>query len=276
MPPSHTVAIIPARYGSTRFPGKPLALLGGKPMIVWVVERVSQVKAFDQVVVATDDIRILDCVTQAGYHALMTGEHHTCGTNRIWEALGLLSHSPNYVEPAYVFNIQGDEPFIDPGCLEEAVRRLQHNNEDGNDPDTPSSNRPSRLASDIITLKTPLGSTEERLNPNVVKVVTNQADRALYFSRSPIPYSREEAWPNECPFGYGHVGVYGFRLDSLKRFVQHPPSPLEQLEQLEQLRALDMGMSIDVMTITKAPKGIDTPEDLILMETLLANHEQPC
>ena len=272
MNPPHTLAIIPARYGSTRFPGKPLALLGGKPMILWVVERVNQVKAFDRVVVATDDMRILDCVTQAGYQAVMTGDHHTCGTNRIWEALELLSRDPQATPPDFVFNIQGDEPLIDPGCLEEAVHRLHLNNEKRN----VSTPEPSWVPIDIITLKTPLGSADERANPNVVKVVTNQADRALYFSRSPIPYDRQYAWPDNCPFGYGHVGVYGFRVDSLKRFVQQPPSPLEELEQLEQLRALDMGMIIDVMTIAKAPKGIDTPEDLIVLETFLANHEQPC
>jgi len=237
-----TLAVIPARYLSTRFPGKPLALIANKPMIQWVYERVSQVRTFDEVIVATDSPDIVAVITGIGGKASLTHSDHLSGTDRVWEIAEKIPEAP------YVFNVQGDEPMIDPLHLEEASRLLENHHD----------------SIDIVTLKAPIVSVEAFKDPNVVKVVTDTKGKALYFSRSPIPHGG---------VGYRHIGVYGYRREALSRFVSLPVSPLETTEKLEQLRALEAGMHLHVMEVEKAPIGVDTPEDLQHVQALLLQME---
>lgn len=244
-----TLAIIPARYASSRFPGKPLALIAGKPMIQWVVEQASRVPSFDRVIVATDDERIVDAVQAFGGHVAMTSPDHASGTDRIWEV------ARQYPDAAYVFNVQGDEPLINPLYLEEAASVLTRHHKEA----------------DMVTLKAPIHSLADYEDPNVVKVVTTQDGRALYFSRSPIPADRDKRdILSRLAHSYRHVGIYGFRRSALERFVQLPVSPLETLEKLEQLRALEAGMTIYVLPIPEVPFGVDTPADLAAVEARLS------
>lgn len=255
------IAIIPARYGASRFPGKPLALLAGKPMIQWVYERACAAGCFNAVIVATDDARIADVVKGFGGIAQMTGEHHPSGTDRVWEA------AQAYPDADIIFNIQGDEPLLDPLCLEEACRALSSDHEH----------------TDIITLCAPIHDTAELSDPNTVKVALAADGRALYFSRAGIPHCRDvnnETLEERLTLAKRHIGIYGFRRNSLARFVSLSVSPLEQCEKLEQLRALEAGMTIRAITVKKTPQGVDTPEDLvkaerILMELLERKRETP-
>jgi 3-deoxy-manno-octulosonate cytidylyltransferase (CMP-KDO synthetase) len=242
-------AVIPARYASTRFLGKPLADLGGKPMIQWVCEGVQRCPLIDRVLVATDDQRIAAAVSAFGGTAVMTRADHPTGTDRLAEvASGLASD--------LVVNVQGDEPLIDPAMIETAVQPLLDN------PSLP-----------MGTLKTPLTSLEEFRNPNVVKVVTDQQGLALYFSRAPIPYLRD--FIDELDSRWGelatakHVGLYVYRRDFLLRFPTLAPTPLEQQEKLEQLRALEHGYRIQVATTPLGVQGVDTPQDLERVRQLL-------
>lgn len=232
------VGLIPARYGSTRFPGKPLADLWGKPLIQHVFERASASPILERVVVATDDERILECVRGFGGEALMTSPEHTCGTERIAEAAGLLSLS----DEDLVVNIQGDQPLLAPEVIEELVR-------------------PLLLSSEVsmATVAIPFENPEELADPNRVKVVLDREGRALYFSRAPIPYFRP---PGQAPLYLRHIGLYAYRKEFLDLFVKLPPGDLERTEKLEQLRALENGYPIAV-TITRydCPE-VDTPEDL--------------
>ena len=242
-------AVIPARYASTRFPGKPLADLGGKPMIQWVCEGAQRCPLIDRVLVATDDQRIADAVTAFGGIAVVTRADHQTGTDRIAEvAAGLPSE--------LIVNVQGDEPLIDPAMIEAAVKPLLDN------PTIP-----------MGTLKTPLTSLEEYCNPNVVKVVTDRQGFALYFSRAPIPYPRDfvnaldTRWHELA--SAKHVGLYVYRRDFLQRFPTLAPTPLEEQEKLEQLRALEHGYRISVAETAHAVQGVDTPEDLERVRQLL-------
>jgi 3-deoxy-manno-octulosonate cytidylyltransferase (CMP-KDO synthetase) len=242
-------AVIPARYASTRFPGKPLADLGGKPMIQWVCEGAQRCPLIDRVLVATDDRRIAAAVTAFGGTAVMTRADHPTGTDRLAEvASGLASD--------LVVNVQGDEPLIDPAMIEAAVQPLLDN------PALP-----------MGTLQTPLTSLEEFRNPNVVKVVTDQQGLALYFSRAPIPYPRD--FIDELDSRWGelatakHVGLYVYRRDFLLRFPTLAPTPLELQEKLEQLRVLEHGYQIHVATTPLDVQGVDTPEDLERVRQLL-------
>ena len=235
-------AVIPARYASTRFPGKPLADLGGKPMIQWVCEGAARCSLIDQVIVATDDTRIAAAVTAFGGTAVMTRPDHPTGTDRLAEvAAGLDSD--------LIVNVQGDEPLIDPLMIEAAVKPLLA------DPAIP-----------MGTLKTPLISLEEFRNPNVVKVVTDRQGFALYFSRAPIPHPRdfadqlEKRWRELATAK--HVGLYVYRRDFLLAFPKLQPTPLEEQENLEQLRALEHGYRIFVAETAMGVQGVDTPEDL--------------
>ncbi len=245
------LAIIPARYASTRFPGKPLALLGGKPVIQRVYESVSRV--FDNVCVATDDERILDCVKGFGGNAVMTGTHHKSGTDRCYEAYGKCG-----VEADVIVNVQGDEPFIAASQLE-AVKACFDD-----------------AQTEIATLVQPfrLTDTWETLsNPNSPKVVVSNDDYALYFSRSVIPYLRgkeQDEWPAHHTF-YKHIGLYAYRADVLKTITAMPQGALEVAESLEQLRWLQAGLRIKVGYTDIATIGIDTPEDLAQAETELKN-----
>ena len=235
-------AVIPARYASTRFPGKPLADLCGKPMIQWVCEGAARCPLIDQVLVATDDERIAAAVRAFGGTAVMTRADHPTGTDRLAEvAAGL--------ESDLIVNVQGDEPLIDPKMIEAAVRPLLA------DPAIP-----------MGTLKTKLTSLEEFHNPNVVKVVTDRRGFALYFSRAPIPHPRdfseqlESRWRELATAK--HVGLYVYRRDFLLAFPKLEPTPLEEQEKLEQLRALEHGHRIFVAETAMAAQGVDTPEDL--------------
>lgn len=246
-----TLAIIPARYASTRFPGKPLALLCGKPVIQWVWERVSAVGAVTEAVVATDDRRILEAVESIGGRAMMTSDQHRSGTDRCGEVLKALETEGRRYD--VVVNVQGDEPFVEARQLESLLENFAS-------PET-----------EIASLMTPIKDWEELQSPNNVKVVCNLRHEALYFSRQPIPHLRGadlKEWPARQTY-YKHVGIYAFRAEVLKRVVVLPPSALEGSESLEQLRWLDNGYRIRMSVTDHTNIGIDTPEDLALAERKL-------
>jgi 3-deoxy-manno-octulosonate cytidylyltransferase (CMP-KDO synthetase) len=229
------VGVIPARYGSSRLPGKALVDLQGKPLLYHVYQRSSRANRLNRLLIATDDDRIYNAAVAFGAEVVMTGKDHRSGTDRIAEAI-------REVDADIVVNIQGDEPLIDFAAIDETVDLLQ------NDP-----------SADMATLKTPISEMEDFLNPNVVKVVTDEQDYALYFSRAPIPHVRSGA-----SFGHAfrHIGLYAYRRDFLMQFTQWPPSTLEKLEDLEQLRALERGAKIKVGLTNTHVFGVDTPEDL--------------
>ena len=240
------LGIIPARYASTRFPGKPLALIAGKPLIQHVVERCQKAKSLAEVIVATDDTRIWE-VAQNFCRAEMTAPHHPSGSDRIAE---VAERNPCDA----IINIQGDEPLIDPAVIDTVAQALAH--------------------SEMSTAATPVRAEYEYDNPNVVKVVVNVAGRALYFSRRAIPYLREAASRSVTeqlaafPF-LKHLGIYGYRRDALLKLVKFPVSPLEQAEKLEQLRALENGIAISVATVEYDSVGVDVPADVKRVENLL-------
>ena len=241
--------IIPARYASTRFPGKPLVDLCGKPMIQWVYERSALCQLVDRVIVATDDDRIVRAVETFGGDVVMTSADHPTGTDRLAEVAATL-------DTQLIVNVQGDEPLIDPAMIRAAVAPLQA------DPWIP-----------MGTLKTPLASLEEYLDPNVVKVVTDRQGFALYFSRAPIPFPRDSGdrldrgWPE--PAASRHIGLYVYRRDFLLRYPRLEATPLENRERLEQLRALEHGYRIRVAETDLAGPGVDTLEDLERVRALL-------
>ncbi len=229
------IGIIPARWGSTRLEGKALALIAGKPMIQHVYERARRAPSLQQLIVATDDARILKAVTDFGGEARMTRADHPSGTDRIAEvAAGL--------DADIIVNIQGDEPLIDPAGIEAAIAPLL-----------------ADAAIPMGTLRAPIRGEEELNNPAVVKVVVDKDNFALYFSRRPIPYVREDG---ARPAFFRHIGLYVYRRDFLLKFASLPPTPLEQAEKLEQLRALENGYRIKVIEVAEAPLNVDTPEQL--------------
>lgn len=240
------LAVIPARYGSTRFPGKPLADRTGKPLIQHVVERAREARCVSRVVVATDDVRIFEAVRGFGGEAVMTRDDHPNGTSRIAEAVTLLE-AEGASDPqarSIIVNVQGDEPEIEPRVIEELVAGLEA------DADAP-----------MATLASDFAADEDPTNPNIVKLVTARVNgrlRAMYFSRSLIPYVRDgEASPGMY---LKHPGLYAYRRDFLMHYVTLPATPLEQAEQLEQLRALEHGHAIAVVKTQVRHHGIDTPE----------------
>jgi 3-deoxy-manno-octulosonate cytidylyltransferase (CMP-KDO synthetase) len=234
------VGAIPARYGSTRLPGKPLLPIAGRPMIEHVYARVARARGLDRVVVLTDDERIARAVEGFGGEVEMTPADCASGTDRIAWAAGRW-------DAAAIINIQGDEPLIDP---EEISRIAGHLAAHPGDP--------------VVTLATP-ATPEEMGNPNAVKVVLARDGAALYFSRAPIPYPRNEG--GFAPLK--HLGIYGYQRDALLRLAALPPSPLERGESLEQLRALENGMGIRVLIVERASIGVDTAEDLERVERIL-------
>jgi 3-deoxy-manno-octulosonate cytidylyltransferase (CMP-KDO synthetase) len=246
--------VIPARYASTRLPGKPLADIAGKPMIVRVVEAVTGCGA-DGIWVATDDQRVMDAVTAAGHQAVMTRADHPTGTDRIAEVAEQLGWGDDEI----VVNVQGDEPLIDPALVTGVAQAL------GED-----------AGAAIATAAHTLTCAEEFFNPNVVKVVCDHAGRAHYFSRAPIPYARDAfaASRDSLPEGFPalrHIGLYAYRVSFLRRYGSLPPAPTEQWESLEQLRAMWHGYTIRVLTCAEAPApGVDTPEDLERVRRLFA------
>ncbi len=231
--------VIPARYGSSRFPGKPLVRIAGKPLIQWVYEAATSSSAADEVVVATDDERIARCVESFGGRAVLTPQCPT-GTDRV--AWVTKNEGANW---RFVVNLQGDEPLITAEAIDAVFEALD---------ETPNS---------IVTLKKRIEDGEDYADPNVVKVVTDVAGFALYFSRSPIPYIRKKG------VAYRHIGVYGFSREVLLRFVGLPQSTLEIVEQLEQLRALENGIPIRVLETDYEAVGVDVPEDVERVEKLL-------
>ncbi len=234
-PNMNIIAIIPARYASTRLPGKPLLAETGKPLIQHVVETVSQATVLDAIIVATDDDRIAQVVKDFGGQAVMTSVDCASGTDRLAEAaetLGLQDHD-------IILNIQGDEPDIPPACLSLLVDLLESS------------------GAEMATLATPLPA-EEATDPNKVKVVCDAGGRALYFSRSVIPFDRDNTRQTDYLL---HLGVYGYRVGFLRRFNDMPPTPAEQSEKLEQLRALENGCTILVGIVDYDGHGIDTPAD---------------
>lgn len=243
--PGRTVwAVIPARYGSTRFPGKPLAMLAGKSMIQHVVERTGRTPEVDRVLVATDDERIAEAVRGFGGEVVLTGEAAT-GTDRIAEALERMGAETAL--PDWVLNVQGDEPLVDPADLHSLVAGLLA---------TPDGV--------MGTLVHPLRSEGELLDANVVKAVLDAQGRALYFSRSAVPHPRGDG-----ELGLRHMGIYLYRRDFLQRFHAMPPTPLSQREQLEQLRALENGYPIHCFTAQSLGFGVDVPGDLAQAEAVL-------
>lgn len=229
--------IIPARYASTRFPGKPLAVLQGKPMVQWVYERVQSSQVHD-LAVATDDDRIADCVCGFGGKVVMTSPDHASGTDRCGEAARSMHPSDNDV----IINIQGDEPLISP----REIHLLASAFED--------------RSVQIATLVNPFQEEGLLHNPNVVKVVKAKNGNVLYFSRLPIPYLRENATPPKNYFR--HIGIYAYRYGALKEIVKLPTSELENSEKLEQLRWLENGYTIRALECDYQGIGVDTPEDL--------------
>lgn len=248
------IAIIPARYASTRFPAKPLALLGGKPVIQRVYEQVTGV--ISSAVVATDDERIADAVKAFGGKVVMTSPNHKSGTDRCWEAYQKLGE-----EYDVVINVQGDEPFIAHSQLKAIMECFADEN------------------TDIATLVKPFSESDGLSaleNPNSPKVVLDSESRAIYFSRSVIPYLRgveREQWLSSHTF-YKHIGMYAFRSDVLGKITSLPQSTLELAESLEQLRWLENGYKIGVGISDVETVGIDTPEDLQRAEEFLANREK--
>lgn len=230
------LAVIPARYASTRLPGKPLAMIGGKPMIQHVYERARQVKAITRLIVATDDERIETAVKGFGGEVMMTAESCRNGTERCAEVLAKLNESFDVL-----LNIQGDEPFVSPEQLHALIAPI---NEE---------------ACKIVTLKKQIDSKDEVHNPSVVKVVTSQNGNALYFSRSAIPFVRHADHGHTF---YKHIGLYAFRASIIPLLVRLPESVFERTEQLEQLRWMDNSIPIRVVETTIDSVSVDTPQDL--------------
>ena len=260
-PKTRVVAIIPARYESVRLPGKVLRDIAGKPMVCWVAERALGASNVDRTVIATDDERIMNAIETAGYEAVMTRPDHRSGTDRIAEAVLALG------DFEIVVNVQGDEPMISPCTIELAVAELIANPDAG-----------------ITTTWEPMESIDEVLNPDVVKIVVDDAGRAIYFSRSPVPFPRDavrrygnlEAALGEEPSLLvnfrKHTGLYVYRRDVLLEFTKWPQSKLEQVESLEQLRALEHGVEIRAVKAATRSIGVDNEADLQRVQSLF-DHE---
>jgi 3-deoxy-manno-octulosonate cytidylyltransferase (CMP-KDO synthetase) len=252
------VAIIPARYASTRLPGKPLIEIAGKPMILRVVDRARQTASISRVIVATDDERVFQVGAAAGVEVVMTSPEHATGTDRLAEVAA-------EIDAEIIVNVQGDEPLIEPATIEAAVAPL--------------------IADRSIVMSTtcePIESVEDALKPNVVKVVVDRDGFAVCFSRNPIPFPRAavmehgsikaalRARPELLKTFKKHTGLYAYRRDFLLTYAKLPPTPLEQSEMLEQLRALEHGYKVKVVAVASRSIGVDTPEDLRLVRRILS------
>jgi len=301
-PKTNVVAIIPARYDSVRLPGKALLEIAGKPMICWVVERALAARNVNRAIVATDDARILDAVKSAGYEAVLTDADHRSGTDRIAEVAASIEDAD------IIVNVQGDEPLISPLTIESAIKSIgervkgkgeggKGNGEEGRgDGDTrrqeedmhgekEGRGKGERGSNDIgiVTTWEPIESVVDVLNPDVVKVVVDEYERALYFSRLPVPFPRdavrrygslETALSNEPSLLFSfrkHTGLYVYRRDVLLEFARWPQSELERLESLEQLRALEHGVKIKVIKASTSSIGVDTIGDLARVRHLVSS-----
>jgi 3-deoxy-manno-octulosonate cytidylyltransferase (CMP-KDO synthetase) len=236
--------VIPARYAATRLPGKPLLPIAGRPLIQWVWESARNSGAAS-VIVATDDERILQAALKFGADCVLTSPRHASGTDRVAEVVQARGMPAGDI----VVNLQGDEPMMPPGVICEIAAALD-----------------ARPAVDIATAVAPIGSLQEFLDPSCVKALRGLDGRALYFSRAPVPWPREnviEGRPARFAGAWRHIGIYGYRVRSLLEFAARPPTYLEMTESLEQLRALEYGMSIYLVALAEAPPaGVDTPNDL--------------
>lgn len=243
-----TYGIIPSRFGSSRFPGKPLAMLAGKPLVAWVVEAVKKAKSLDEVLVATDDERIVRAVETHGGRAVMTPSDLPSGTDRIARAAG------DFADDDILVNIQGDEPLIDPNLIDELAFKLK-----------------AEAKWAMATAVTPIRALSDFAAKTVVKVVLDRDGGALYFSRAPIPCDRDR----EPDFSGGlyvrHLGIYAYRGAFLRNYIAEPPCALERTEKLEQLRALWMGAKIAVVKTEDEGVGVDTPEDAERVARILAD-----
>ncbi len=241
------VVVIPARYGSTRLDGKPLVHISGEPMIKRVYERVHQAKNISKVVVATDDQRILDAVREFGGEVLMTAPENRCGTDRVADAAQQLGLAPTDI----VVNVQGDQPLIDPRCIEELIMPFL---------DDPSVS--------MATLAFKILDERERTDPKDVKVTFDNHGNALYFSRAPIPWARDAGESYDM---YKHLGVYAYTQKFLEVFRHLPEGALERIEKLEQLRVLEYGYNIKTVVTEYDSPEVDLPEDISRIETLIAS-----
>ncbi len=238
--------IIPARYASTRFPGKPLAMINGKTMIERVYVQSLKCKLLDDVIVATDDQRIFDHASGFAKVVMTRPDHHS-GTDRCLEALNIINKDNKYSDTDCLINIQGDEPFIAPSQIELLVNGLKD------------------VGKNIITLMKAISSEEEHSNPNVVKVVCTNERKALYFSRAPIPFFQhlnKETKKSRESFGFKHIGLYGFRIMTLRQITKMAKGVLEQAESLEQLRWLQHGLDVFLLETQLESMAVDTPADL--------------
>ncbi len=240
------LGIIPSRYGSSRFPGKPLHLLCGKPLVAWVVEAVKKAKTLDDVIVATDDDRIASAVVDHGGKAVMTPSELPSGTDRIACAAG------DFADDDILVNIQGDEPLINPELIDALVARMKEGDK-----------------WDMATAVTPIKSIDDLNAKTVVKVVLDRDDGALYFSRAPIPCDRDHQPDVASGLWVRHLGIYAYRGAFLKKYISEPQCDLEKTEKLEQLRALWMGAKIAVIRTDDEGVGVDTPEDAVRIEAIL-------
>jgi 3-deoxy-manno-octulosonate cytidylyltransferase (CMP-KDO synthetase) len=236
-----TLCVIPARYASTRLPAKPLCEINGLPLVMWVYKRACESGAFDNVIVATDDHRIQTIVEQFNGQSIMTSPDHPRGTDRIFEVI-------QHVDCKHVVNLQGDEPDIPVEIIQDFSKEVKKIDDNS-----------------LLTIVSH-ATIEDRVNPNCVKAVLNINNEALYFSRSPIPYDRDNIGGTTLK----HKGIYGFSKNSLIRFCKYPQGNLEKLESLEQLRALEYGMKIKCLIRNFESSGIDTPEDLELFRKRVA------
>ena len=241
-----TLGIIPSRYGSSRFPGKPLHLLCGKPLVAWVVEAVKKATTLDDVIVATDDERIVAAVEAHGGKAVMTPSELPSGTDRIACAAG------DFSDDDILVNIQGDEPLISPDLIDSLVGRMKEGTK-----------------WNMATAVTPIKSLDDLNAKTVVKVVLDRDDGALYFSRAPIPCDRDHEPDISSGLWVRHLGIYAYRGAFLKRYIAEKPCALEKTEKLEQLRALWMGAKIAVIRTDDEGVGVDTPEDAVRIEAIL-------
>jgi 3-deoxy-manno-octulosonate cytidylyltransferase (CMP-KDO synthetase) len=245
---SKAVGIIPARWGSTRFPGKALHSIAGKPLLQRVWERCRRAKKLDRLIIATDDFRIAEAAFEWGAEVAMTSAQHASGTDRIAEVAAKLKGF------SHIINIQGDEPLIDPKLIDRLIRELQ---------------RDRKLV--MITAAHPFDQPQDAQSPHQVKVVMNRKGDALYFSRAEIPFARDAT---RSPQYFRHQGIYGYRRDLLLQFVRWKISPLERAEALEQLRALENGVRIRVVMTGSGSPGVDTPEDARMIEREIASRGQ--
>ena len=263
--PKHkTVAIIPARYGSTRLPGKALIEIAGKPMVCWVAERALAARNVDRVIVATDSEQIVDAAKARGIEAMLTSTEHASGTDRVAEVAAALP------DAEIIVNVQGDEPMISPQTIEKAVEVMN------------AEIRKSSGGAGIVTTWEPIESHADLLDPDLVKVVVDEDDNAVYFSRAPIPYPRDAVKRHGSPdvalleepellkLFRKHTGLYVYRRDVLLEFTRWPPTQLEQIEALEQLRALAHGVGIKVIEACSTSIGVDTLVDLQRVEAELS------